>query len=52
MLRTGDHYDDCMIQYRMYEEAQAQLGKDIFDAGHIAIGYYKQRSQLMKGPTG
>lgn len=28
------------------------LGGFILSAGQVAIGYYKQRSQLMKGPTG
>ena len=29
-----------------------QLGIHILTAGQIAIGYYRQRSQLMQGPTG
>ena len=29
-----------------------QLGVHILTAGQIAIGYYRQRSQLMQGPTG
>ena len=53
VLKYGDaNYDELLTQYRLYEENQAQLGSSILSAGQVAIGYYKQRSQLMKGPTG
>ena len=41
-----------MTQYKLYEESLVQLGIHILTAGQIAIGYYRQRSQLMQGPTG
>ena len=45
-------YDEYLTQYKLQEENQVQLGSFILSTGQVAIGYYKQRSQLMKGPTG
>jgi len=52
-LRLGDKgYDEQISQFKLYQESQVQLGTHIMNAGQIAIGYFKQRSILMKGPTG
>ena len=51
-VKSGERFDASMIQYRLYEESLVQLGIHILTAGQIAIGYYRQRSQLMQGPTG
>ena len=50
-LSSANH-DDMMAQYKLYEESQLDLSSYILTAGQKAIGYYKQRSQIMKGPTG
>jgi hypothetical protein len=49
---SSANYDDTMAQYKLYEESQLDLSSYILTAGQKAIGYYKQRSQIMKGPTG
>ena len=50
--RTGDKFEESVTMYRLYEENQVELGIHILTAAQLAIGYYKQRSQIMKGPTG
>ena len=51
-IKSGDRFDESMTQYKLYEESLVQLGIHILTAGQLATGYYRQRSQLLQGPTG
>lgn len=50
-LRNGELFEDALATYKLYEESQVQLGIQILTAGQIAIGYYRQRSQIIRGPS-
>lgn len=44
-----DRYEETLLQYKLMLESTVKLDQYILNAGHKAIYFYKQRSQILRG---